>query len=302
MTPGDCGDDSEWLPTPRDVRFYRENGYYISPAFLPHELLDEARAGLDRHHAGERDFLLPSEEGFGNWKPSDGGGIQNNEFLSLQNRQIRRLALHPSIGKVAARLSGATEIRLFDDQAVTKLPESAAHGTAVGWHADHDYWHSCSSPRMLTAWIPFHDCPEEMGPLVVIPGSHKWPRDSRKARLSFHSQNMDVVRTAWPDRAGSIREVPICLRKGQVSFHHARTLHGSHPNRSRSPRVALAVHLQDHRNRYRRVTRPDGTAHPPLFNDKICRRRADGTPDYQDDAVFPLLWRSETAATKAADV
>jgi hypothetical protein len=36
------------------------------------------------------------------------------------------------------------------------------------WHVDGDYWGTCSSEELLTGWIPFHDCPEELGPLAVI--------------------------------------------------------------------------------------------------------------------------------------
>ena len=35
-------------------------------------------------------------------------------------------------------------------------------------------------------------------------------------------------------------QVPAVLRRGQVSFHHNRAIHGSGPNRSARPRRSMA--------------------------------------------------------------
>jgi ectoine hydroxylase-related dioxygenase (phytanoyl-CoA dioxygenase family) len=83
--------------------------------------------------------------------------------------------------------------------------------------------------------------------------------------------------------------VPIELARGQVSFHHGWTVHGSAPNRGDRPRLALAVHLQDGENEYVPCTRPDGTE-VHIADEALCRRRPDGTPDFADPAVFPRLW------------
>jgi hypothetical protein len=36
------------------------------------------------------------------------------------------------------------------------------------------YWQTCTSERMLTAFIPFHDCGAEMGTITMIGGSNHW--------------------------------------------------------------------------------------------------------------------------------
>jgi ectoine hydroxylase-related dioxygenase (phytanoyl-CoA dioxygenase family) len=81
------------------------------------------------------------------------------------------------------------------------------------------------------------------------------------------------------------------MERGQISFHHSRTIHGSFPNRGNQPRVALALHMQDGANRYQPSLRSDGRP-VRLFNDSICRQDSHGLPDYSDDDVFPVLWRS----------
>ena len=281
------------LPSDDDVTFYREHGWYISKKILSDEIIDLARVGSERHFAGERDVQLPIEGGRAEWKPGDGNTIRNCEFVTLQNLQIRQLVQEPLIGAIAARLAGSRAIRLFDDQLIYKPPDAQQAGTVVGWHVDRAYWMTCTSDDMLTAWVPFHDCPEEMGPLVVIDRSHKWPGTT--ALRTFKDQNLEQVEARYcPPRTTSIK-IPIVLKKGQVSFHHCLTVHGSDVNRGKSPRVSLAIHMQDDKNRYRTYLNEQGVPWR-LFNDQVCRRTPEGHPDYTDSAVFPTLW-SESEQT-----
>jgi ectoine hydroxylase-related dioxygenase (phytanoyl-CoA dioxygenase family) len=187
---------------------------------------------------------------------------------------------------VASRLTGATAIRLFDDQMVYKPANETK--SVVGWHVDGDYWKTCSSQKMLTAWVPLEDCPEESGPLAVLDGSHKWSHLLSRSDLSFHLSEMDSLADRVRQLGFEFKPVVLNLRRGQFSFHHCRTIHGSYPNRSKLPRIALAVHLQDGANTFQPAFRTDGSP-IVLFNDRICRRTADGTPDYTDEAVFPSL-------------
>ena len=101
-------------------------------------------------------------------KPGDGDTIRNSEYTALQNREIRALVQHPIIGAIAARLTRSSEIRLWDDQLVSKPPSAGPRGPVVGWHTDRAYWMTCTSEDMLTAWIPLHDCPVEMGPVIYL--------------------------------------------------------------------------------------------------------------------------------------
>ena len=92
------------LPTPGEVAFYEEHGYWVSGKVLPERLIDAAMAGAERHWRGERDCLLPASGRFSDWKPGDGDTIRNSEYVSLQNREIRALVRYPIIGLIAARL------------------------------------------------------------------------------------------------------------------------------------------------------------------------------------------------------
>jgi ectoine hydroxylase-related dioxygenase (phytanoyl-CoA dioxygenase family) len=276
------------LPTDEDVAFYEEHGWYISQKVLAEEIIDEAIKGSERYYRGERDTLLPISSGYSDWQPKDGYSvIRNNEFVSLQNQQLRFLALQPIIGAIASRLAKTKQIRLLDDQLVYKPPQDKNGKTAVGWHSDRAYWSTCSSHNLLTAWIPFHDCDELNGSLVVLDKSHKWS-DIENTRF-FNNHNLEDIEQQFYQQKREIIKVAIALKKGQVSFHHCWTIHGSYPNYSNSFRLAIAVHLQDESNYYQPFCNHQGKE-IHIIDELLCRKLPNGEPDFRDPAVFPVLW------------
>ena len=279
------------LPNDDDVAFYDQHGWFVSPKVLPDDLIDRATQGAERHYRGERDMPLPLTSGYRDWKPNDEDVVRNNEFVSLQNSDLRQLALQPIIGAIAARLARTRRIRLLDDQLIYKPAGFVTNG-AVGWHTDRAYWPNCTSDEMLTAWIPFHDCNEATGPLVVIDGSHKW--SGLEDLRFFNRQDLEDVEAKFRRDGREVVRVPMTLRKGQISFHHCRTIHGSYPNRSDAYRIALAVHLQDDANRYRPFRNSEGKE-VHMVDEKLCRTLSDGNPDFTDSSAFPVLWSEDGA-------
>ena len=276
------------LPTEEDIAFYEEHGWYISKKILPDELIDAAILGSERYYRGERDTPLLGKNAYSDWKPEDGNFIRNNEFVSLQNKQLHELGFYPIIAAIAARLARTERIRLFADSLLCKPPTTKdSNNGVVGWHTDKAYWHTCSSNNLLTAWIPFQNCDEFLGPLVVLDGSHKW--SNTHLMKNFFDQNLDDLEEKFRQQGRQITKVPMTLEKGQVSFHHCLTIHGSYPNYSNSFRLAMAIHMQD-----------DGNHYQPAWNQKgeqihigyetLCRKLPNGEPDFSDPAIFPMLW------------
>jgi ectoine hydroxylase-related dioxygenase (phytanoyl-CoA dioxygenase family) len=273
------------LPTEKDVAFYRENGYWISPPILNRGALDAAERGMRRHHAGDVDHRVADDPdgSLWGWRPADGDVLRKNDYASLRVEELAVLVRRSVIAGCAARLAGAKEIRLWHDQLLYK-PSGSDRRANVGWHTDRGYWRSCSSQEMLTAWVPFHDVTEAHGPVMFVAGSHR--RDQR-AGLDFFDQDLTTI-----DRYAAehdLRIVTATLDRGQVSFHHCRTIHGSGPNHSDEPRRSIAVHLQPGDNHHVTARNPDGTT-ATHHNDRLTVARPDGAPDYADPAVCPLLW------------
>jgi len=274
------------LPTEQDVAFYQQHGWWISPPLLTEDEIDEARFGVERYYAGERDSQLLLDVGT-DWTETRGDGLRQNDYVSLQIEQLRTLAHHPLVAATAARLASTPNVRLFHDQLIYKPPHPNRTDTAVGWHTDIAYWKTSSSRNLITAWIPFQPVTAEMGPMTVLDGSHRWPGNEQLE--FFHRSDLDAVAAQIRTDGSQPQEVPLLLGAGQVSFHHCCTIHGSRPNHSNRPRLAIAVHMQDAENRYRAATNEEGN---PLshINDFLCRHGADDKPDYSDPAICPVLW------------
>jgi hypothetical protein len=274
-------EQAQLLPTTEDLAFYRENGYYVSPVLFSEAEIEDALYGSERFYAGERDSIVSPELERFLGSSSRESGIRTNDYVSLVNREIAAVAQHPLIGAIAATLSRHREILLWHDQMIFK-PPSQSLDTAIGWHTDRAYWRTCSSEDLLTAWIPLHDCDETIGTLMVVPGSHR--RNDTADLRGFHNKRLaDSAPEDWRSFAA-----PLNLRRGQVSFHHCRTIHGSDSNRARQPRVTISVHLQDDSNRY--VETRDEAGQVILHrNDFLCRR-SNGVPDYRDPSICPVLW------------
>lgn len=274
------------LPSDEDVAFYREHGYYLSGQILGDEEIEAALVGSERFYAG--DTTDPGMEALERYRPTGeyGDGLRKHDYSSFFRPELGNLARHPLIGAVAARLTGSPSIRLWHDQLLYKPPDRPDRRTNVGWHTDRQYWMSCTSDEMLTAWIPFHDCPPQMGAITFIDGSHRWPDNSRG--LDFFSSDLDGMERGFDSGGEPVVKSAMSFRKGQVSFHNCRLIHGSGPNRTGAPRRSIAVHLQDEANRYRRFDRGDGQF-ARHGNDALCRK-VDGMPDYTDPSVFPVLF------------
>ena len=280
------------LPTETDIVFYEEHGWYISPPILSEKIIDQAISGTERYYRGERDFPLPVQQGYSDWRPEDGDGVRNNEFVSLQNREIQALVKQPIIGAIAARLARTQQVRLLDDQLIYKPSLDQGRESAVGWHCDRAYWSSCTSDRLLTAWIPLQDCRQASGPLIVMDRSHRWP--GQENLRAFNQKNLDSYSDQFRQEGRQVEIVPMLLKKGQVSFHHCWTVHGSYPNQSKEPRLALAVHLQDGDNQYRPFKTQQGKE-VHMFDEQLCRKLPNGYPDFSDPQIFPVLWRESSA-------
>lgn len=278
-------EEMELLPTAEDIAFYQEHGFYQSKKLFTDEEIATAIAGSERFYRGERDAPLPNDLNRG-WQPEHGNVLRKNDYASLQNLELTALIRKPILAAIAARLAGASAIRLFHDQLLYKPVSDPNKEINVGWHTDRMYWQTCSSTSMLTAWIPFHDCDEHMGTISMIDRSNHWPDNAKN--LDFFSNDLQKMEQNFISNGQPVVRVPINLRKGEVSFHSCLTIHGSGPNLSAQPRRSIAVHLQDGENHHRALSDKTWTdLHDEL--EGICRL-VDGIPDYSDPRVCPLLW------------
>lgn len=126
-------------------------------------------------------------------------------------------------------------VRFWHDQLFCK---PAHHGGVVAWHQDYSYWTRTEPMQHLTCWIALDDSTTDNGCLYYVPGSHRW----HLLPITGLAGNMEEIKTVLnPEQQETFRPVPIELKRGQCSFHHPLTVHGSYENRSDRPRRATLV-------------------------------------------------------------
>lgn len=280
----------ETLPQEQDIQLYEELGYYISPIVLPDALLDRAVSGAEALYRGERDRGCPEIIGPANDVYDETKVLMNNEYACLQRSEIWNVVSEPIIAAIAARLARTDEIRLFADALICKFPAQQHNNGAFGWHTDKAYWPSCTSNDMLKAWIPFQDTTLNMGPMHVIERSHHWPMDAELRKFcAAGNQNLMELESYLANSGKKYRNVPMTLKKGQLSFHNGNVFHGSPANLSDRRRMTLTIHMQDRKNTYKAAYKENGDK-ILIGYERMCGRDINGNPDYRDPKFFPVLW------------
>lgn len=110
----------------------------------------------------------------------------------------------------------------------------------VGWHQDCAYY-PLNPPTHVTAWIALTDSVEENGHVKFLVGSHADGLMGHSADCgtgSLLSQGQSIHR----DFDGDPIEA-MSLRPGQMSLHHAHTVHCSEPNRSHRRRIGFGMNF-----------------------------------------------------------
>lgn len=241
----------EWLPKREDVTFYEENGYWISPKVISDDRLEKYIAHMNDVYDGK------FETGRSPWTYWQGAsGLRQTNNSHWADDALRELVTDRVIGAIAAALMQTDTVKVWHDQLLYKPGDGGAASKAnVGWHQDYHYWQCAAEPTMITAWIAFDDVHVSNGCMQVVPGSHSWGlvdvNDFYEDDLEKQEREMTLP------EGQNFKPVPLEMKAGQVSFHHAMTMHGSGPNLTLLPRRSLTVHLMAGNTRYRAGTSSD---------------------------------------------
>jgi ectoine hydroxylase-related dioxygenase (phytanoyl-CoA dioxygenase family) len=108
-------------------------------------------------------------------------------------------------------------------------------------HAHQDYEFMGGDPEFYTVWIPFHDCPVEVGPLRILEGSHRFGIQHHE-RENLHVPEIPVGAEVGKDWVGGY------VNAGDVLLFHSLTVHAAAPNLSDQLRLSLDCRFQDARH------------------------------------------------------
>ncbi|MCB9372957.1 MAG: phytanoyl-CoA dioxygenase family protein [Microthrixaceae bacterium] len=143
---------------------------------------------------------------------------------------LRAFASESPLPGLAAALLRSEHVWLYEDSVLVKEPGSSLR---TEFHTDAAYFHATGA-AMGTFWVPLDPTDQANGTLRFVTGSHRWPKDFRPNLFvttdPIPGTEGDVVPDvlADPDLAAAV--VSFDLRPGDVTVHHARTLHGAPAN------------------------------------------------------------------------
>lgn len=159
------------------------------------------------------------------------GENRNNAHLAFTF--LDELVHHPLVLDAVEDLIG-TDFSLWGSVLFIKEPHSSHF---VSWHQDATYM-GITPHTFVTPWIALTPSNLESGCMSMIPGSH---RDQIQPHDDTYGDNNILTRGQKIADVDESSRVDLILRPGQMSLHHARTVHGSQPNQSGHRRIGYAI-------------------------------------------------------------
>lgn len=211
---------------------YNTTGYLLLPSLVDHTTLAGLQAAMQEFVDQSRQ--LTASNGLLDIEPDHHADAPRLRRLlnPVDNHEtFRRFALEGPAAQVAMAILGEP-VRFHHSKLNFKWSDG---GAEVKWHQDIQYWpHSDFSP--LTIGVYLDDVDALMGPMGIVPGSHRGPcfdlaDDDGEWTGSIGDADLatiDLSTVEW--LAGAA---------GSMTVHNCVCVHGSEPNQSSRPRPLL---------------------------------------------------------------
>jgi ectoine hydroxylase-related dioxygenase (phytanoyl-CoA dioxygenase family) len=215
--------------TPEDVETFWRDGVVCLRGVLPRELLDAMAEPVEHAIAGEQSADLSALAGAPAAQARFLAGVDHWRTQP----ELRAFACDAPLPEIVAALLRSRSISLYEDSVLVKEPGSRE---ATEWHQDLGYFH-VEGTQLCTTWCP-------LDPVDAASGAMRFARGSHRAAETYRP-NLFVTRDEIPGTEGATvpdvdrgdyEIVSFALEPGDITVHHARTLHAAGPNRSRDRR------------------------------------------------------------------
>ena len=162
---------------------------------------------------------VSSKEGSGRFVAGTGHWVDNKEFANFACASV--------IPQIVGQILRSDSVWLYEDSVLVKEPNTAEE---TAFHQDLSYFH-VSGEQICTVWVPLDFSSPETGAIRFVKGSHK--------DLTQYRPNWFVSDEPLPNTEGErVPQIPSeavtapTLSPGDITIHHARTLHGASANHS----------------------------------------------------------------------
>ncbi|MDB5393505.1 MAG: hypothetical protein JWM91_1011 [Rhodospirillales bacterium] len=196
---------------------------------------------------------------------------------------FRDLAQLSPLVPIAARLLRSRKINLYEDSILVKEPGTLEK---TAFHQDIAYFHA-EGHQICTTWMPLDPVTVETGALKFIRGSHLWKTQYRPnffiTELAMPDTEGENVPNFHKDRRGH-EVVSFATEPGDITVHHARTIHGADGNASTHiRRRAISVrYCGDDARYYFRKGAPRKPHHEEVRQG-----------DLMDHPACPIVWQAD---------
>jgi len=139
---------------------------------------------------------------------------------------------HPKLQEAAKACLGCETLLAVHDIAQFRIDPPDDDARNFDWHQDFQY--NVTSLDAVTVWYPLTRVTEDMGPMAVVPGSHRRIVPVAIERQGLGPGRKHAAIRFQVDRETAERDaVSLCpVDEGDVVFFHSLTLHRSGANRS----------------------------------------------------------------------
>jgi hypothetical protein len=190
-----------------------DEGYTTLPVNIEEDLIDRVNTDLNR--AIEK-----------RWQNYDYGSSQRLEHLHSAYRTFYELWTHPGILHFLSLVFG---VPARPCQTLTYV-----FGSQQDLHQDTVHLTPFPAGYMCGVWVALEDVQQDSGELIVIPGSHRWPRvymktaDCPRPKESDWSEFGEKVVGKWREMVSEYSGQPKIYRpkKGEVLIWHENLMHG----------------------------------------------------------------------------
>ena len=145
------------------------------------------------------------------------------------------LVRHPGVLRAAEQVIGP-DIMIWAAGLFIKEPRDP---TVIRWHQDGFHMDLSDEDKAVRAWVALTETSPSNGTMEFIAGSHRrgfidHVEDDASRHIALRGEHIR-------DPEGADEAVPVCLKPGQMSLHHLRTIHGSPGNGSADRRMTVAM-------------------------------------------------------------
>ncbi len=262
--------------TDEEIETFRRDGVVLLRGVLQPEWVEALAGPLDGALGRGEAVDMGPMAGSDSDAPAFAGGVDHWRTDPVFEAFATRSPLAP----VVAALLGTGTVHLWEDSVLVKEPGSPF---PTYFHTDAGYFH-LTGEQVCTTWVPLDAATPDSGVVRWVRGSHLDGVEYRPNLFVTDEPIPGTVGEIVPDVLGTpelaARLVTFDVEPGDVTVHHARTLHGAPPNRSERRRRAVSVRYTGDDVRY--LHKPGLPGRPGL--DRV----ADGDP--VGEPWCPRVW------------